>query len=116
MLQQANYLNDKDKEVMAANRNYSNRTYLLLEKDLDLSASILKKNIWISSSQSLVDCILYLNKNMFIIKCIYYKIYADPMYHAFKKTKSFYSSDGKIFFIMLRNYTNYINKLFKKCL
>lgn len=71
MLQWANYLNDKDKEVMAAKRNYSNHTYILLEVDLNVSASILKKNVWISSSQNSVDYILYLNRKMFIIKKVH---------------------------------------------
>lgn len=89
---------------------------MLLEIDLNLSASILKKNVWINSSQSSVDYILYLNKNMFIIKkCIYYKIYADPMYYAVRKTKGFYLPDGKIFFIILCSYTNYINSSRNAC-
>lgn len=66
ILEQANYLNDKVKEVMAAKRNYSDHTYIVLEIDLNLSASILKKNVWISSSQISVDWVLFiLTKNVY---------------------------------------------------
>lgn len=55
LLQQANYLNDKDKGVMAAKRSYSSNKYILLELDLNFLASVLKEYVWIKNSSSSLD-------------------------------------------------------------
>lgn len=55
LLQQADYLNDKDKGIMAAKRSYSSHKYVLLELDLNFLFLVLKKYVWIRNSSSSVD-------------------------------------------------------------
>lgn len=87
LFQQANYLNYKDKGVMAGKRNYSSHKYILWKLDLNFLAL----NVWIRDSSSSVDAetktCLY-KKNQFIMQeCISYKIHVDPMDFAFRKAK-----------------------------
>jgi len=105
--------NGKNKEVTAAKINYSNHTYVLLEIYLNLSASILKKNVWISGSQSSVDYILYVNKNMFIIKGAF--IIKYMLTQCIMQLKKVSINLMKNIFYDLTCYTNYINSSRNAC-